>query len=647
MAGYFDTRGYAPQKSPLDFTEGLSSLGDALTDVLNRRQKAQQFQDQLQFQQQDAQRKFQQNAANDAYQNRIIDQRAKQQALEFNQRQEEMKRKAAIDASAALGRNNPELAKTILHGTVTYDPQTGAENGRGELAPGPMKDLGPEPQPPAPLQDPEGLQFSAVPPEIAARRRGLANTPDQQPSTDAASPPPETPYQRPRNFIPSGVEDTIDAHTPPGQPGPQRPANFIPSGVVATSDDRPPNPALLSARTFDPQTEGTQYTAEQVRADQQQLAQQKTAFDAASAAYPGARAAYDASRTQAERERPYTIRFGANDPGTQVTAEAQRYAGRDAAVDDFVNSLRGITLSPRDQQAAAASVAAIKAGEDPQKVYKQFNDHMVLGERFGDETQLQTQKDAAALERAKIAGPRNPGDFHIGQLHETQENGTVRDMKAWQDDFKDFERQAAGIPLQAKSYARLATAVKNINSGNSELQRDAQSTLVSAFSGGGVVRKFEQEFLLSHLAGLGASGQTALQHIQNGKMGDEDLAVSIEATRRAMQEHQDRAEELYQGIQRGFGPGTGHDYFGGNIDAKTAMTLKGLGFDAPPMYPGVDPVQLGDIVRPYRSQLGRGQSPPPAAPPPTRPAGAPPEIKARDKSKKNKSVDDALGALGG
>lgn len=645
MGRYFSTEGYPGIKSNADVTEGINSLGDALTDVLNRRQKKQQFDQELQFQQADAQRKSDQSQGNQDYQNRIIDQRETRDQRDFSQRQSEMERKASIDAAKALADNNPELAKTMLHNTVSYDPATGRETGRGELVPGPMADVGPQPQAPLEPQAPAG-----VPPEIAARRRGRTST-----SVDE-----NDIYQRQGAPMPpqTGVDPTESFG---------RPKNFIPTGLTLTSDDGPvepglggppasPAPTSVESRGFSPDVQSSReqatkdmMTEEQAKMDQAAYAPQKTAFDAASAAYPDARARYDASRTTAERDRSYTIRFGANDPGVSIAPARQREQQRQESADRFVESLHGMSLSPRDQQAADAAHRAILAGEDPSKVYKAFDAHMVLGQTQDFKHGEGLLRDQAAKERALIAGPRNPGDFHVGQLHESQEGGTVRDQKAWLDDFKDFESKAGQIPLQGKSYPRLVQAVKNMNSDNGPLQRDAQSQLVSYFSGGGVVRKFEQEFLLSHLAGLGAQGETAIEHLHSGKLGATDLAVMKQATMRALQEQRDRAEELGTAIQRGFGPGTGHDYFGGNIDAKARMTLGAIGYDMPPMYPGAEPVQLGDIARPYRSQLhGRGQAPPPApAPSPVRPPGAPPEIKARDKAKKNGAVDDALGALGG
>jgi hypothetical protein len=474
-----------------------------------------------------------------------------------------------------------------------------------------MRDVGPapqEPQAPTPAQP--------VPPEIAARRRGRTST-----SEDEA----QSFYQSQGRPMPSAVG--VDPTEPP----------------VFTDDGRPPS---VTVHDFSPEVQSSREQAtsdmaaeEQARLDAAGHDKAQTAFEAASQAYPHLRAEYDAKLAAAKGEQPYTIRFGANDPGVEVNPAALRYGARHAAAEDFAASIRGLNLDERGKANAAAALAALEYGRSKEQVYAQFDRAQATGQKFEDATALQSQRDAAALERAKIAGPRNPGDFHVGQLHEQQEAGTIRDQNFFLNSFKDWEQKAAQIPLQGKSYPRLTQALKNINSGNPALQRDAQSQLVSYFSGGGVVREFEQKFLLSHLAGLGAQGETAIEHLKTGRLGPQDLAVMQQATHMALQEQRQRAEELYDAAKGGYGPGTGFDYFGGNVDAKVRATLRAIGFDPPPMYPGVEPVQIGDIARPYRSQLGRTGSAPPAARPRR---GAPPEVDARIRGKSASDLDSAM-----
>lgn len=412
---------------------------------------------------------------------------------------------------------------------------------------------------------------------------------------------------------------------------------------IFTDDGKPPTMEAMGLdpefHSFVSEDRADTLAAEKAKTEADQYAGAKTAFDAASAAYPAERARYDAERTQAERERPYTIRFGANDEGVQISPEGQRYAGRHAAADDFASSIRGLNLDDRGKANAAAALAALEAGRNKEAVYAAFDRAQATGQKFQDAVALQNQKDAAAKERALIAGPRNPGDFHVGQLHEQQEAGTVRDLKVFEDQFKDWERQAAQLGTESKGYANLERAAKNASAPGGIQQHEGMSAL-SRYFGGGVAREFEQRFLFQRLAGSQAHVQSVIQNIDNGQFGTEELAAIQAAVRDARAESHERAQGLYESAHETFGPGTGHDYFGGNVDARVRGALKAIGYEAEPMYPGVAPVQLGDIVRPYRSQLhGRGQAPPPAPEP--RPAG-PPEVGAARARGKTKSLDDAM-----
>jgi hypothetical protein len=583
---YFDPSAYGPQKSALDFSTGLSSLGDALTDVLNRRQK---------------QREIDAKMALDKTQQDINGRKALEDTMRFRREEAADQSRATLEAQKYMGQGNPQAAAAVMHGVVSYDPATGAETGRGELVPGPARDVGPAPQAPVAPEAP-----APVPPEVLARRRGRTSTSEDE----------DTGFYQSKGR-PMPAAQGVDPLAPP----------------EFTDDGEPPSPSLF--REYSPEAQASReedtrdaLAEQQARMDAEKYGAEKATYDKAAADFPGQKSDYDRERTIAENERPYTLRFGKNDPGVTVDVAAQRYRARDQAAEDFAASLDGLTLDEQGKQAARAAYSAIKAGSDPRAAIKQFNAERIglHGEEFKHGEGL--LRDQAALERAQIAGPRG-GDYHIGQLHEQQEAGTVRDMKEFQQDFRDWEQKAAGIPLQSKSYARLSMALKNINSGNGPLQRDAQSALVSYFSGGGVVREFEQKFLLSNLAGLGAQGETALEHLKSGKLGPTDLRVMQEATRRALQEQQDRAEELAQSAHVRFGPGSGYENFGGNVDAAVGGTLRALGYDAEPMYPGQEAVRLGDIVRPYRAQ-GK------------RPAGAPPQVQARDKAKHTSSLDDAM-----
>lgn len=630
MGRYFSTEGYPGIKSNADVTEGINSLGDALTDVLNRRQKKQQFDQELQFQQADAQRKSDQNQGNQDYQNRIIDQRETRDQRDFSQRQSEMERKASIDAAKALADNNPELAKTMLHSTVAYDPATGRETGRGELVPGPMADVGPQPQAPVEPQAPTG-----VPPEIAARRRGRTSTSVDQNDI----------YQRQGTPMPpqTGVDPTESFG---------RPKNFIPTGLTLTSDDGPvepglggppasPAPTSIESRGFSPDVQSSReqatkdmMTEEQAKMDQAAYAPQKTAFDAASAAYPDARARYDASRTTAERDRPYTIRFGANDPGVSIAPARQREQQRQQAATDFVTSLSGLSLSPRDQQAAQAARAAILAGEDVQKVHKQFNDHMVLGENFDfkhGENQFHEQE---ADKRAAMMGGFKGAQANLDAVRadEARAAGNRSDRGELRQELKDWETNTADVRKDAGVWKRLRMSLSNIKADNPVAQQDAILGLASVFRGGNAATKDVTTAVRGHLGGAEANAEGWVEQAATGKLGPEQQKTALAAVQNAVREHDAQLQEHYRSFNKRFGPGHGLENQGATINGFMDSLMEEHGVSAPPIYDNADPTSgaMGSTRRPYQGK-------PPA------PRRGPPEIDARNRGKSKAALDEAMG----
>ena len=601
---YFDVRGYPGEKSPLDLTTGLSSVGDALTDVLSRRQKAQQFQQQLEFEREDAARKLQQNAANDAYQNRIIDQREHRDELTFNQQQAERQQRATEAAAKAMSEGNPEMAKAILHSTVSYDPATGQETGRGELVPGQMRDVGPAPQQP---QAPPPAQ--PVPPEIAARRRGRTNV-----SEDEAA-----------NFYQS------EGRPMPPQTGVDP---LHPEPPVITDDGRPPSPTLM--RDYDPSVQSARYqdtsdalAEQQARLDAQGHDQAQSAFESASAAYPQARAEYEARLRAAQGEQPFTIRFGANDPGVQISPEALRYGRRHAAADDFATSIRGLNLDDRGKGNAAAALAMLEAGRDPQAVYAAFDRAQATGQRFEDTTALQTQKDKAALERTNVAAASPKDQFYRERALEGYAAGNRQDRAELRQELDDWEKNTAGVQKDAAVWKRLRMSLSNIRADNPVAQQDALLGLASVFRGGNAATKDVTTAVRSHLGGAEATAEGWMEQAATGKLGPEQQRTALAAVRNAVKEHDEQIKEHYRSFVKRFGPGHGLEDQATTINGFMDSILEEHGLAAPPVYETADPTSgaMGSTSRPYRK------------PPPRR---GPPEVGARQRGKAASDLDAAM-----
>jgi hypothetical protein len=607
MAPYFD---YTMQKSPLDVTEGLNNLGDALTDVLNRRQKAQQASAELAFKQADEERKNRQTDASIAYNQRIAARGETRDKVLFNQQQQQMKSKASIDATKALADNNPQLAAEIMHNATVYDPETG-QSTSGEAVPGPMRDVGPAPTAPVAPVSPE-----PVPPEILARRRGMTNTS-------------EGPY---KGQMPSAVG--VDPSQSFG-----RPKNFIPSGVELTSDDRP-------APRFSPEGQASRLqdtkdmvAEEQARADQGKYSLSKTAFDASSAEFPGKQAEYAAAQRQAEGERPYTLRFGANDPGVQVTPEVQREQHRQGAAQDFANHVANMPLTPEGQQAAKVAHEMILSGQDPGVVFKQFNTALATGNmnafKHGEN---QFHEGEADRRSAMAANGNSPKDqFYRERTLEGFADANRKDRGELRQELDDWEKNTADIRKDAGVWKRLRMSLANIKADNPITQQDALLGLASVFRGGNAATKDVTTAIRGHLGGTEANAEGWLENAVSGKLGEEQQRTALGAVQAAGHEHDQQVMGHYRSFGKRFGPGHGLEAQATTINGFMDGILEEHGLAAPPIYDSADPTSgaMGSTSRPYKRKVA-----------PTRAPGAPPEVLAKDKAK-HKSVDDALKALGG
>jgi len=169
----------------IDFSKGIESFGDALTDVMRRRQQRQMHEKEMALKQAHEDRLYQQNQDNLAYQNRIISQRENRDQRDFSQRQNVYR---ATQSERARKAASPQEAEAILADTALYDPATGKETARGRLTPGDIPTVGKKPKMPPPLgYDAEAamgvgrvgaasIPGVPMPPEVRARMAGMAKT---------------------------------------------------------------------------------------------------------------------------------------------------------------------------------------------------------------------------------------------------------------------------------------------------------------------------------------------------------------------------------------------------------------------------------------------------------------------------------------
>jgi hypothetical protein len=342
-------------------------------------------------------------------------------------------------------------------------------------------------------------------------------------------------------------------------------------------------------------------------------------YDQRQKAFPGEMQTYGREASEARRAAPAYL-TSPGQPDREIDVKALRTQARQTAADEFVASVGPQVRTEQDQRAFQNAHAGILAGGlDPKAAVVQFNK-----ERLGIQEQEFRHgegllRDEAALERAKV--PKPGLNIQLEGLREKQAAGTRADLSELRKDFSDWEAKVATLPLDSKSSKRLATAYANLSSNNAMMQREGAEGLVGFFRGG-VVTGQAQKYLLDHLSGIVGDAQTWLQKRKTGGYGPRDLAVLREAAKSAYEEQQTKAAQHYRSAVGRFGPGAGYDAYGGNLNAKVLGTLREFGYEAAPLYPDAEPIQLGSSGRPYKRR-------------------GPPEAAARGKGK-SKALDEAM-----
>jgi hypothetical protein len=539
----------------IDLSKGMEAIGDALTDVMRRKQQREQFQQQQAQQAAHEQRLYNQNAANMKLQTDIADRKERRDELEFNQKQNSYRgaqEKAARDAVVA---GNPQEAERIMAGTVLYDPHTGQERARGFFRAGEARDVGPEPQGPgnaartAALPDVAGALQAipgfgvGVPPELAARRRGMEARQPQAPST------------MPRAKSEYRADPELN---PPRGGGPDAPEFFIDQidNGVATLVDQDGATFKVKAQ---PQwregrmTSGREYfggAGDQIRQelsaddpggridlaagpttgaveggpeDRIRAAMQEADIERQ---VPAQHAAWVNDRADAERNRPYLIGFG-NEPGTKIDLATQRYATRELAARDFLGSLPP-NMNDADRAAAQNAHAAILAGVDPKVAMATFQKERIGVAEREDKQQFQAQQDAQykrTFDQAKTLKSMTPPSVIMGE----------RRFEASQD--KDQRKETRGqidkwiknngLEKNGAQRATFDLADQQLRSPDGKSQMAALVAMGRAIQGDNRWSNADHQVFVEK-GGVGALDRldTTIQQLIDGSYGEETLAVS-------------------------------------------------------------------------------------------------------------------------
>ncbi len=175
-------------------------------------------------------------------------------------------------------------------------------------------------------------------------------------------------------------------------------------------------------------------------------------------------------------------------------------------------------------------------------------------------------------------------------------------MGALRQSFKQW-RDENSLSVDSKMAKRLNTALANLTTKEGEKpngmrQREGAESLVSVFKGGGQVTKASQELLLKHLSGIVGDAETWLSERSSGTYGDRDLEVLRAAAKGALAEQAEQMKSYYQSAKDTFGPGSGWENLGGNINHMIKGEFRQFGIDAPDIYGEAPTVTLGSGERP-------------------------------------------------
>lgn len=569
MGRYFD---YTPPPSAADLSTGLSSVGDALTDVLNRRQR---------------QREIDARLAMDRTQQAINQRKANEDTARF-------KRQQHLDALQGVNAIQQRLDKGDQGGA-----QAVAQAFDMQMEPGKPADVGPAPQAPVAPAPAQGM-----PPEIAARRRGRTLTSEE----------------------PGGYQSK-------GQPA----GSYV--GVDPLDPTSKP-PASVTSREYDPETQGARYQAtsdmiaeEAARADQARFDNEKPAYDAAAAAFPGQQRDYQMAQRRAEEERPYTLHMQPGDAGITVHGKSQQ-AAREEKAQQFLASFDGVQLSPEEKEAVKMGYGSVLAGEDPAKAMAAFRtQRMGVQNRAFKHGENQFHEGEADKRTAMMAQGQSAKDaYFLSRVQEGRAAGNRQDRGELRQEVGDWERNVADLRKDAGVWKRLRMSLSNINSDNPTGQQDAILGLASVFRGGNAATKDVTAAIRNHLGGAGARAEGWLEQAATGKLGPEQQRTALGAIQSAIKEHDGQIMEHIGSFDAQFGPGNGLEDQAAFLNGKRASILREHGLDAPPLYGDANPdtTRLGSTQRPYQGKPKKKPGP-----------AAPPEVKAAGKAK-DSSLDAAM-----
>lgn len=537
----------------IDLSPGIAAVGDALTDVLKRKQQQKQFDQQMEFNREQEERKFKQAQMNIDYQNRLAANQEVRGQRDFAMRQDD--HVAAVKQRARTA-PNAQISQSILDDLRIYDPETGKETGRGKLTPGPLKGVGPEPTlDPKPelgpeLQDavPDILQMMpGAPPELAARLRGKARP---QPTYGPFATPEE------------------QAAAEPAQ------RRFDVDLAAYQADQRGGGDRLKAAQ-----------------AAQDKFGAETAAYDDAVDAFPARQRDFQARQRHAENTRPYTMSVGPNDKGTTFDFETQRHAeGKDAA-ERFLSSLPA-TVDTQTRQAAQVVAGYLESGtikSDQAGVALQ----KVLAQGVGEagKNSRSTAEIAGRETVAHIMASRPRASVVVGE-------GNLN-MRKFEQFEKDAERigNRVGAKVDIAGIKQLDDGLAGLGSKNQALEQGIVFQIARSMQGVGPLTQQDVEIIRKDIAGKGGTLESWMQRLDDGHLGEQEKAVfygALQARRRnlgaRMQKQRAQVDKHFLREKSPYRAWVGDDHIISTLDTMFPGTVNTVDFDTPQTPP---PPEIG------------------------------------------------------
>jgi hypothetical protein len=443
--GYFD---YSRPDVP-DFSEGIRHFGDALSEVVRRRQQQKQFDERMRFEREDAQRKFAQNQANINYQNRLADLKERRDRMDFNMRQDT--HNAAI-MDRARKAASPQEAEAILATAKRYDPGTGDLLGSGSLKAGEVETVG---TPPVKPVEP------AMPPEIAARFRGKQRPQAPTPEAGALVGPIPSAEEARRAEIMTIAQEPATEEVPDVE-GRIRAREDMRQGDVVARD--------AFQRKFEAYREEANPEMGPTAADAAYDKARKQ-YESELKSYPARFTAHEAAQRGAEARRPYTMSVPGQ-PDVTFDFQTQRYAGADQAAERFLASLPD-NMSPTQQQAARKAHSAIRSGADPNKVQVQFAQRLRLGVEQDFKHGEGMLRDQNRLDVQELRNKKPGANISIQRFGFDERKERSKNLR---QDLADWTKKFDAKTIQ-DDHLSTPRIIENLESGNPQRQRNAMIEL--------------------------------------------------------------------------------------------------------------------------------------------------------------------------